>query len=160
MGKLGFGTEDLSEIALRDPFIGEIIGATHPCNCEICMKGVAALAAEGKEARAAERLHVEIEPLTRHTEPQHEWYTISTTKTSKWGRLNEALIALGIIDASGAGLTKSEDLIGMVFYWEDGAMVTRAGKVQMTRCWLPTRAVPPDEVEEIKGKVKAGKVKV
>jgi len=124
------------------------------------MKGVAALIAAGKEPRDAKRLHVEIEPLTRPNVLQHEWYPVSATKTSKWGRFNEALIALGIIDASGAGLTDSEDLIGMVFYWEDGTMVTRAGKVQMTRCWLPTRVVPPDEVEEIKGKAEAGKVKV
>ena len=58
--ELVFGTENLLESA-KEPFIGEVIYAEFPCNCEECKKGAATML-EKFQKEAPERLHIHIKP--------------------------------------------------------------------------------------------------
>lgn len=91
--KLLFGTEHLLETA-KQPFVGRVVYAVYPCKCPDCQRGE-----ERLEGEAPERLHIKIEPLDgTYEKVQHQWYAPTKTRLSRWGKLNEYLEKMGIID--------------------------------------------------------------
>ena len=143
--ELVFGTENLLESA-KEPFIGEVIYAEFPCNCEECKKGAATMM-EKFQKEAPERLHIHIKPLTVYTEVQHNWWIPTKTKLSRWGALQEQLQALGLMSRFKVEGFKA--FRGMVaeWHWKE-VEVGVTGDLKSH--WLPMRILGQEEVEELR----------
>jgi hypothetical protein len=142
--ELVFGTENLLESA-KEPFIGEVIYAEFPCNCEECKKGAATML-EKYQKEAPERLHIHIKPLTVYTEVQHNWWIPTKTKLSRWGALQEQLQALGLMSRFKVEGFKA--FRGMVaeWHWKE-VEVGVTGDLKSH--WLPMRILEQQETEEL-----------
>ena len=142
--ELVFGTENLLESA-KEPFIGEVIYAEFPCNCEECKKGAATMM-EKFQKEAPERLHIHIKPLTVYTEVQHNWWIPAKTKLSRWGALQEQLQALGLMSRFKVEGFKA--FRGMVaeWHWKE-VEVGVTGDLKSH--WLPMRILEQQETEEL-----------
>jgi hypothetical protein len=142
--ELVFGTENLLESA-KEPFIGEVIYADFPCNCEECKKGAATMM-EKFQKEAPERLHIHIKPLTVYTEVQHNWWIPTKTKLSRWGALQEQLQTLGLMSRFKVEGFKA--FRGMVaeWHWKE-VEVGVTGDLKSH--WLPMRILGQQETEEL-----------
>jgi len=125
----------------RENFIGEVIWAKYPCDCEICQKAQI----EG------DQLHIQIEPLDNtYSAVQHEWYRPSKTVHSKYGLLVRSLAELGI-----RGI-KPEELEGMVFEWQYKEYQIPSGDKKFA--WVPIRKVSEDEVRILRKRMERNTV--
>ena len=141
--------EELLE-TFREPFIGKIVHAKFPCDCEICKSGESALQAlneeralrgeEIREFKRPEQFHIEIEPLTVYSRNQHEWYPKRKTRFSKWGAMLAAFRRLGY------DKFKPEELVGKVFEWEYKKIEVGTAKREVY-VWLPVRELTEEEVK-------------
>jgi len=91
-----FGVDNLesAEEALKRAqanYIGTVIAARFPCNCELCQKGAAKLhemvEAGANAGDVGDRLHIEVEPLTVRRKVQHIFANETKTIASRWGEL-------------------------------------------------------------------------
>ena len=139
--KLEFGTEHLLKSAKED-FIGEVIYAVYPCHCEMCEKGAGKI-----EGEPPKRIHIKILPYTVYDKVQHQWYSPTKTRMSRYGALNENLEKMGIIDEfKSKGISA---FMGKVFQWHWGEIKVGIGD-RVVGCWLPVRLLPKDEAEKLK----------
>ena len=139
--KLEFGTESLLESA-KEPFVGEVIYAVYPCNCEMCQKGAGKI-----EGEPPKRLHIKILPYTVYDKVQHQWFSPTKTKLSRWGKLNEKLEQLGLIKEFKENGVKA--FVGKVFEWAWIEFPVGVGN-RTVGCWLPVRLLPAEEVKKLK----------
>lgn len=136
--KLTFGTDNLSESS-RENFIGTIVEANYPCDCDMCAKGAESLGDDYKPS-----LHIQISPLTVYDKRQHEWLSPSKTKMSKWGAFNIALEELGVL-----GKIKSpRDLKGKMFEFESVDVVVGFGDKKVS-LWKPVKVVSKKDAEKL-----------
>lgn len=139
--ELEFGTDKLLETA-KEPFIGEVIYAVYPCNCPECQKGAGKI-----EGEPPKRLHIKILPYTVYDKIQHQWYSPTKTKMSRWGKLNEKLEQLGIINEFKEKGVKA--FLGKVFEWAWIEFPVGVGN-RTVGAWLPIRLIPPEEAKKLK----------
>ena len=138
---LEFGADNLTDSA-RENFVGTIIEAKYPCDCELCQKGAETLEASGQTWKPS--LHIQISPVNVYDKTQHEWFVPSKTKVSKWGALNIRLDELGL-----ASKMKSEkDLVNKTFEFESTMVKVGFGDKEVP-CWLPTRLLTKKEVDKV-----------
>ena len=85
-----FREDQLSE-SVRENFIGAVVRAEFPCECEICRKGYQRLQEMGRDVRTLKKVHVVIKPLEKYDKLQHTWYGESKIKFSAMGAFTIAL---------------------------------------------------------------------
>lgn len=139
-----FGLEHLSDTA-REPFVGEIVYAQYPCNCEDCQKGDDAIMAREGRATSQKRLHIKIRPLDgTYDKEQPEWYARAKTLMSSWGQFMVQMDKLGVMpELKQRG---APALIGKVFRWEYREISVGVGD-KTTHVWLPV-AIAEKPAEE------------
>lgn len=135
--KLTFGVDDLSDSA-RENFIGTIVEANYPCECDMCVKGAESLGEDRKDS-----LHIQISPLSVYEKRQHEWLVPSKTKLSKWGAFNIRLDELGILKK----IKSPKDLVGKTFEFESITTSVGFGDKKVS-CWVPVRLLSKKEVDD------------
>lgn len=138
---LTFGSENLSESA-RQNFVGMIIEANYPCDCDDCLRGKQSLESSGQTAK--DNLHIQVSPAHVYDKTQNEWLVPSKTKISKWGAFNGALDQLGITKR----LKSEKDLVGMVFEFESQEVKVGFGD-KVVQCWVPIREVNQKEFDKL-----------
>ena len=158
-----FRLEDLSE-SIREPFVGIVVHAEFPCDCEVCQRGEQKLQEMGRETRGARRIHIAIKPLERYDKFQHTWYTESKLLWSGFGAFVLALNKLGFVPT---GNTPEEQwnsvkkyLLCNIFQWESinavDYIIKNTGKVPpklpegikgAREIWIPVKKLSSKEVE-------------
>jgi len=116
-----FRTEDLG-ISVREPFVGIVVEANYPCECEVCEKGTQRLIEMGRELRTTKRVHIVIKPLEKYDKFQHAWYNESKLV---WSGIGAFTISLNeFIGFKPSGKTPEEQWVevkkfieGKVFEW-------------------------------------------
>ena len=160
-----FRLEDLSE-SVREQFVGIVVKAEFPCNCEICEKGTKKLIEMGREPREADRVHIVIKPLEKYENYQHAWYNKSKLVWSGIGAFTVALNKLlGFVPS---GSTPEEQwnsvrsfLMCKAFVWDSvnpiDFIVKKTGKIPpknlpeglkgARETWIPVKVVTDKELE-------------
>ena len=130
--------DSLSEEA-REPFIGEVVWAKYPCDCEVCSRG----------QFGQDQLHIQIQPIDGvYSATQHEWYRPTKTARSAYGMLVKALAKLGMKKI------KPSDLVGKVFEWHYTEYETPGGDKKYV--WIPSRLLSDAEVSTLKKAMERG----
>lgn len=160
-----FRAEDLSE-SVRERFVGIVVHAEFPCNCEICEKGTEKLREMGRDIRTFNRIHIAIKPLEKYDNFQHAWYNESKLLWSGIGAFTVALNKLlGFVPS---GSTPEEQwkevrkfLMCKVFEWDSVNPIDfiqkNTGKLPpknlpeglktAREVWIPVRVVNERELE-------------
>ena len=138
---LEFGSENLTDSA-REKFVGTIIKAKYPCDCELCQRGAESLEASGQTWKPS--LHIQIEPVNVYDKIQHEWFVPSKTKVSKWGAFNVRLDELGLAK----GMKSEKSLVNKTFEFESTMVKVGFGDKEVP-CWLPVRLLTKKEVDKV-----------
>jgi len=164
-GEKVFRVEDLSE-SVREKFVGVVVKAEFPCNCEICEKGTQRLIEMGREPRETERVHIVIKPIEKYENFQHAWYNRSKLIWSGIGAFTVALNKL--LGFTPQGKTPEEQwnevrnfLMCKAFVWDSvnpvDFIVKTLGKIPpknlpeglkgARETWVPVKIVSERELE-------------
>ncbi len=171
-----FRFDELSE-SVREPFIGVVVRAEYPCECEICKRGYAKLEEMGREVRTLEKVHIVIKPLEKYEKLQHAWYGKSKLKFSALGAFTLALNNMvGFVpsarDEKRAWEEVKSFMEGKVFQWDSVKpaefVLTELAKMYPEKeeklksvyvslpdgirnareVWIPVRKIDEDELEK------------
>ncbi len=166
-----FSLDGLKE-SVRENFIGMVVEANFPCNCEVCEKGTQRLIEMGREPRQADRIHLVIKPLTQYDNFQHAWYNKSKLI---WSGIGAFVLALNKkIGFTPKGTTEEQwkqvkkFLTGNVFEWESVEVVKFVNDNlpeekkakglpkslppalrEAREIWIPIRHIKEDELEKL-----------